>query len=65
MAKLPLLGRRHYSTNVGSMPHFTCIICGKRGADVRPDFNWNAKLVGATGYGGSTNKKMPERFASP
>jgi len=20
---------------------FTCTACGKRGADVRPDFNWN------------------------
>ena len=22
---------------------FICSACGKRGADVRPDFNWNAK----------------------
>ena len=22
-------------------PRFTCSACGKRGADVRPDFNWN------------------------
>ena len=22
---------------------FTCRVCGKRGADVRPDFNWNRK----------------------
>jgi len=21
---------------------FTCAACGKRGADVRPDFNWSA-----------------------
>ena len=21
-------------------PRFTCSSCGKRGADVRPDFNW-------------------------
>ena len=29
---------------------FTCRVCGKRGADVRPDFNWNRKQVGAMGY---------------
>jgi hypothetical protein len=22
-------------------PRFVCTVCGKRGADVRPDFNWN------------------------
>jgi hypothetical protein len=29
---------------------FTCSACGKRGADVRPDFNWNAKPVRMMGY---------------
>ena len=29
---------------------FTCRVCGKRGADVRPDFNWNKKAIGAMGY---------------
>ena len=29
---------------------FTCRECGKRGADVRPDFNWKRKQVGAMGY---------------
>ena len=29
---------------------FTCRDCGKRGADVRPDFNWSRKQVGAMGY---------------
>jgi hypothetical protein len=24
-------------------PRFVCTACGKRGADVRPDFNWNAQ----------------------
>jgi hypothetical protein len=24
--------------------------CGKRGADVRPDFNWNRKQVSVMGY---------------
>jgi hypothetical protein len=28
---------------------FVCKACGKRGADVRPDFNWAAKPVRATG----------------
>ena len=31
-------------------PRFVCSACGKRGADVRPDFNWNRKLVAAMGY---------------
>jgi hypothetical protein len=26
------------------------ITCGKRGADVRPDFNWNKTPVGIMGY---------------
>jgi hypothetical protein len=26
-------------------PRFICAACGKRGADVRPDFNWNRKPV--------------------
>ena len=29
---------------------FTCRVCGKRGADVRPDFNWNRKHVSVMGY---------------
>ena len=29
---------------------FVCSVCGKRGADVRPDFNWNKKAVGAMCY---------------
>jgi hypothetical protein len=31
-------------------PGFTCTACGKRGADVRPDFNWNRKPEPAMGY---------------
>ena len=31
-------------------PRFVCKACGKRGADVRPDFNWNRKVVAAMGY---------------
>ena len=29
---------------------FACTACGKRGADVRPDFNWNARPVGTFVY---------------
>ena len=29
---------------------FICEVCGKRGADVRLDFNWNKKPVKAMGY---------------
>jgi hypothetical protein len=31
-------------------PRLVCKACGKRGADVRPDFNWDRKPVGAMGY---------------
>ena len=32
-------------------PPFTCKTCGKRGADVRPDFDWNRQQpVAAMGY---------------
>jgi hypothetical protein len=29
---------------------FICQACGKKGADVRPDFNWNKQPVAAMGY---------------
>jgi hypothetical protein len=29
---------------------FICSACGKRGADVRPDFNWNKPTVPMMGY---------------
>jgi hypothetical protein len=29
---------------------FTGRVCGKRGADVRPDFNWNRQLWELIGY---------------
>jgi hypothetical protein len=29
-------------------PPFVCKACGKRGADVRPDFNWGKTPVSAT-----------------
>ena len=31
-------------------PRFVCSACGKRGADVRPDFNLNRTTVGRMGY---------------
>jgi hypothetical protein len=31
-------------------PRFTCQACGRKGADVRPDFHWNGKPVPAMGY---------------
>jgi hypothetical protein len=32
-------------------PRFVCKACGRRGADVRPDFNWNAGgCIGGMGY---------------
>ncbi|KJC37717.1 hypothetical protein [Bradyrhizobium sp. LTSP857] len=32
-------------------PRFVCSACGSRGADVRPDFNWNRKgPIGGMGY---------------
>jgi len=31
-------------------PRFTCKACGHKGADVRPDFNWNRRTVGGMGY---------------
>jgi len=29
---------------------FVCQACGKRGADVRPDFNWNRQPIRQMGY---------------
>jgi hypothetical protein len=31
-------------------PRFVCRACGKRGADVRPDFHWDKPPVAAMGY---------------
>jgi hypothetical protein len=35
-------------------PRFVCAACGKRGAEVRPDFNWNKRLAGGMGYRNTT-----------
>jgi hypothetical protein len=31
-------------------PRFVCAACSRRGAAVRPDFNWNKRLAGGMGY---------------
>jgi hypothetical protein len=31
-------------------PKFVCSACGKRGADVRPDFNWDKQGALVMGY---------------
>lgn len=31
-------------------PRFVCQACGKRGADVRPDFHWDKVPAGGIGY---------------
>ena len=31
-------------------PRFICAACGKRGADVRPDFSWKGKSTRMMGY---------------
>ena len=35
-------------------PRFVCKACGKRGADVRPDFNWNGQPVSMMGNSART-----------
>jgi hypothetical protein len=35
-------------------PRFVCAACGKRGADVRPDFNWSLPVAPAMGYQNTT-----------
>jgi hypothetical protein len=43
----PLAGR---SPALRSRAAFICKACGKRGADVRPDFNWSRTAVRQWGY---------------
>ena len=31
-------------------PRFVCQACGKRGSDVRPNFNWDRQSVAVMGY---------------
>ena len=41
---------------------FTCRVCGKRGADVRPDFNWNKKQASARRYRPGPSAESPFRI---
>ena len=41
---------------------FVCKACGKKGADVRPDFNWNKQPVAAMGYRQTTCSAGPEQI---
>jgi hypothetical protein len=38
---------------------FICQACGKRGADIRPDFNWNRTAVGRMGLPWSRTFHVP------
>jgi hypothetical protein len=41
----------HDDLRLSDIEHrFVCEVCGKRGADVRPDFNWDKKPVRVMGY---------------
>jgi len=43
----------HWSDNLRLSdiePRFICSACGKRGADMRPDFNWNKRPVPMMDY---------------
>jgi hypothetical protein len=46
-------------------PQFTCSACGKRGADVRPDFNWNRSTVPAMGYRNTAQCPILEHSPQP
>ena len=46
-------------------PRFVCTACGRRGADVRPNFHWQGAPVGGMGYRKSffaTSKAADEWF---
>jgi hypothetical protein len=45
-------------------PRFVCSACGKRGADVRPDFHWSAKPIGGTDIAkGQRAERRPRALA--
>jgi hypothetical protein len=48
--ELDLLQLNLLRTFNGLEARFVCKGCGKRGADVRPDFNWNKQPVAMMGY---------------
>jgi ribosomal protein L37E len=45
-----LIGCRRHPEMIRHQSKYHCTTCGKRGAEVRPDFNWNRKVVAAIGY---------------
>jgi hypothetical protein len=38
-------------------PRFVCAACGRRGADVRPDFNWGRPVAPVMGYRNTGDQK--------
>jgi hypothetical protein len=43
--------RWHYDMRLSDLElRFICSACGKRGADVRPNFSWNKPTVSMMGY---------------
>jgi hypothetical protein len=42
--------RKFEASEADIEPRFVHSACGKRGADVRPDFNWNKLLLSQMGY---------------
>ena len=45
-----LIGCRKHPEMIRRQSKYHCTTCGKRGADVRPDFNWDKKPAGMMGY---------------
>jgi hypothetical protein len=49
VALRPIAGPTTYGCQTSSRG-FVCRACGRRGADIRPDFNWNKPPTAAMGY---------------
>jgi hypothetical protein len=45
-----LIGCRKHPEMIRHQSNCHCRTCGKRGADVRPDFNWSKRPVEMMGY---------------
>jgi hypothetical protein len=46
-------------------PRFTCTACGRRGADIRPDFHWNKAADRCDGLPMSFCARWPNRAKAP
>ena len=46
-------------------PRFTCQACGRRGADVRPDFDWNRKPVATMAVGSRQKFRLLDYLHCP